>query len=131
MLSKLQTALDQHVVNTAQDRTQIDSIEKENIQVKRYFTRLQRQHSLRTDTRKRLQEGEGLDGQSPLKKGIDSTPGAENCLPAFVTIRRASQQKRVKGGHRSERRRATEETRGDLFCKEPIAGDRVESIMQR
>ncbi|XP_051724741.1 kinesin-like protein KIF20B isoform X2 [Ctenopharyngodon idella] len=69
MVSKLQTALDQHVENTAQDRTQIDSIKKEIIQLKRNCTCSQQRPSLQTETRKRRQEGEGLDGQPPLKKG--------------------------------------------------------------
>ncbi|XP_067223461.1 kinesin-like protein KIF20B [Chanodichthys erythropterus] len=69
MVFKLQTALDQHVENTAQDRTQIDSIKKEIIQLKHNCTCSQQRPSLQTETRKRRQEGEGLDGQPPLKKG--------------------------------------------------------------
>ncbi|XP_058605736.1 kinesin-like protein KIF20B isoform X2 [Onychostoma macrolepis] len=69
MLSKLQTALDQHVENTAQDRTQIDSIKKEIIRLKCNCTCSEQRPDSRTETRKRRQEGEGLDGQPPLKKG--------------------------------------------------------------
>ncbi|XP_059376232.1 kinesin-like protein KIF20B [Carassius carassius] len=69
MVSKLQTALDQHVENTAQDRTQIDSIKKEIIQLKCDCTCSEQQPVTRTETRKRRQEREGLDGQPPLKKG--------------------------------------------------------------
>ncbi|XP_050990211.1 kinesin-like protein KIF20B [Labeo rohita] len=69
MVSKLQTALDQHVEKTAQDRTQIDSIKKENIHLKRNCTCSEQRPETRTETRKRRQEGEGLDEQPPLKKG--------------------------------------------------------------
>ncbi|XP_067311673.1 kinesin-like protein KIF20B isoform X2 [Pseudorasbora parva] len=69
MVSKLQTALDQHKENTAQDRTQIDSIKKEIIQLKRNCSCSEQRPSSRTETRKRRQEVEGLDGQPPLKKG--------------------------------------------------------------
>ncbi|XP_016413727.1 kinesin-like protein KIF20B [Sinocyclocheilus rhinocerous] len=69
MVSKLQTALDQHVENTAQDRTQIDSIKKEIIQLKCDCTCSEQRPDTRTETRKRRQEREGLDGQPPLKKG--------------------------------------------------------------
>ncbi|KTG39572.1 hypothetical protein cypCar_00005709, partial [Cyprinus carpio] len=69
MVSKLQTALDQHVENTAQDRAQIDSIKNEIIQLKCDCTCLEQRPDTRTETRKRRQEREGLDGQPPLKKG--------------------------------------------------------------
>ncbi|KAK7142426.1 hypothetical protein R3I94_011945 [Phoxinus phoxinus] len=69
MVSKLQTALDQHVENMDQDKTQIDSIKKEIIQLKNNCTCSEQRPSARTETRKRRQEGEGLDGQPPLKKG--------------------------------------------------------------
>ncbi|XP_056120249.1 kinesin-like protein KIF20B isoform X1 [Rhinichthys klamathensis goyatoka] len=69
MVSKLKTALDQHVENTDQDRTQIDFIKKEIIQLKHNCTCSEQQPSAQTETRKRRQEGEGLDGQPPLKKG--------------------------------------------------------------
>ncbi|XP_043119675.1 kinesin-like protein KIF20B isoform X2 [Puntigrus tetrazona] len=69
MVSKLQTALDQHVENMAQDKTQIDSIKKEIIHLKSNCTCSEQQPDTRTETRKRRQEGEGLDGQPPHKKG--------------------------------------------------------------
>ncbi|KAL1257805.1 hypothetical protein QQF64_011049 [Cirrhinus molitorella] len=69
MVSKLQAALDQHVESTAQDRTLIDSIKKENIHLKRNCTCSEQRPDIRTETRKRRQEGEGPDGQPPLKKG--------------------------------------------------------------
>ncbi|XP_077095590.1 kinesin-like protein KIF20B isoform X2 [Siphateles boraxobius] len=69
MVSKLQTAFNQHVENMDQERTQIDSIKKEIIQLKRNCTCSEQRPSARTEIRKRRQEGEGLDGQPPLKKG--------------------------------------------------------------
>ncbi|XP_073683144.1 kinesin-like protein KIF20B [Garra rufa] len=69
MVCKLQATLDQHVESTAQDRALIDSIKKENIHLKRNCTCSEQRPDSRTETRKRRQEGEGLDGQPPLKKG--------------------------------------------------------------
>ncbi|XP_056624550.1 kinesin-like protein KIF20B isoform X2 [Triplophysa dalaica] len=69
MISRLQTALDHHVETTAQDRSQIDSIKKEIIHLKSICSCSEHRPSSRTDTRKRRQEGEGIDGQPPLKKG--------------------------------------------------------------
>lgn len=76
-------------------RSQIDSIKKEIIHLKSICTCSEHRLSSRTDTRKRRQEGEGIDGQPPLKKGTDQAPTAEKCLPAFVTTR-AGRENRVK-----------------------------------
>ncbi len=78
-------------------RTQIDSIKKEIILLKCNCTCSEQRPDTRTETRKRRQEGEGLDGQPPLKKGTDSVPGAEKCLPAFVTTRGAGRENPAKG----------------------------------
>lgn len=77
-------------------RTQIDSIKKEIIHLKCNCTCSEQRPDTRTETRKRRQEGDGLDGQPPLKKGTDSAPGAEKCLPAFVTTRGAGRENRAK-----------------------------------
>ncbi|XP_059374849.1 kinesin-like protein KIF20B [Carassius carassius] len=69
MVTKLQTALDQHVENTAQDKTQIDSIKKQIVQLKYNCTCSEQRPDTQIETRKRRQEWEGLDEQPPLKKG--------------------------------------------------------------
>ncbi|XP_042629912.1 kinesin-like protein KIF20B isoform X3 [Cyprinus carpio] len=69
MVTKLQAALDQHVENTAQDKTQIDSIKKQIIQLKHNCTCSEQRADTQSETRKRRQEWEALDGQPPLKKG--------------------------------------------------------------
>ncbi|XP_052386593.1 kinesin-like protein KIF20B isoform X2 [Carassius gibelio] len=69
MVTKLQTALDQHVENTAQDKTQIDSIKKQIVQLKHNCTCSEQRPDTQIETRKRRQEWEGLDEQPPLKKG--------------------------------------------------------------
>nr|XP_055027535.1 kinesin-like protein KIF20B isoform X1 [Misgurnus anguillicaudatus] len=78
IISKLQKALDQHVESTAKDRSLIDSIKKEIIHLKTsHCTCSEQRPSSRFESRKRHQEGEGLDGQPPLKKGINSAPSAD------------------------------------------------------
>ncbi|XP_065111308.1 kinesin-like protein KIF20B isoform X2 [Paramisgurnus dabryanus] len=69
IISKLQKALDQHEESTAKDRSQIDSIKKEISHLKTNCTCSDKMPSSRLESRKRRQEGEGLDGQPPLKKG--------------------------------------------------------------
>ncbi|XP_073725506.1 kinesin-like protein KIF20B isoform X3 [Misgurnus anguillicaudatus] len=70
IISELQKALDHHVESTAKDRSLIDSIKKEIIHLKTsHCTCSEQRPSSRFESRKRRQEGEGLDGQPPLKKG--------------------------------------------------------------
>ncbi|XP_073784610.1 kinesin-like protein KIF20B isoform X2 [Danio rerio] len=66
MIAKLQATLDQHVERKAEDRAQMDSVQKKVIQC---CCTIKEPLSSRNETRKRRQEGEGLEGQPPLKKG--------------------------------------------------------------